>query len=85
MNHFEYLVELPVSEDVERVTNDIYNMIKEGRCPFSLSKVVDEGEGDKKRRLFVITSPVNIHHIVHPMFYKFDMKVLCYFKTPVAF
>ena len=85
MNHFEYLVELPVSEDVERVTTDIYNMIKEGRCPFSLSKVVDEGEGDKKRCLFVITSPVNIHHIVHPMFYKFDMKVLCYFKTPVAF
>jgi hypothetical protein len=85
MNHFEYIVEVPVSDDVERVTNDIYNLLKEGRCPFNLCKVVDEVEGDKKKRVYVITSPVNIHHIIHPMFYKFDMKVQCYFKTPVAF
>jgi hypothetical protein len=85
MNHFEYIVEVPVTDIVETVTNDIYNSIKEGRCPFNLCKVSDEGEGDKKKRTYVITSPVNIHHIIHPMFYKYEMKVQCYFKTPVAF
>jgi len=85
MNHFEYTVEVPVTEAVEKATNDIYNSIKEGRCLFNLCKVVDEGDDDKKTRTFVITSPANIHHIIHPMFSNYGMKVQCYFKSFVSF
>ncbi len=85
MNHFEYIIEVPISEEVEKTTNDIYAMIKDGRCPFTLCKVVDEEDGGQKKRQYVITSVVNIHHIIHSIFYKLQVKLECYYKTRVAF
>jgi hypothetical protein len=86
MNYFEYTVEVEVTEDVEKKTKYLFDMIKDGRNPFYLYKMVDEiieGDENKKIRTFTLTSLSNINNIVIHFFSGNCAKFHCFYKTPV--
>ena len=86
MNYFEYTVEVEVSEDVEKKTKNLFDMIKDGRNPFYLCKMADEiieGDENKKIRTFTLTSLSNINHIILHFFSGNCAKFHCFYKTPV--
>jgi hypothetical protein len=86
MNYFEYTVEVEVTEDVEKKTKNLFDMIKDGRNPFYLYKMVDEiieGDENKKNRTFTLTSLSNINNIVIHFFSGNCAKFHCFYKTPV--
>jgi len=50
MNYFEYTVEVEVTEEIEKKTKVIFDMVKDGRSPFNIYKISDETiEGDKNK------------------------------------
>jgi hypothetical protein len=84
MNHFEYSIDVIVNEDVEKKTTEIIDMVKLGRSPFNLYKIIDEpGNDDKdpKKRTFIILSYSNIHTYIYQLFYGTAAKINCCFKT----
>lgn len=86
MNYFEYTVEVEVTEEIEKKTEFILNMIKEGKNPFNLYKISDEtldGEEKKKIRTFTLTSLSNINQIVLQYFSGHCAKYYCFYKSPV--
>jgi hypothetical protein len=86
MNYFEYTVEVEVTEDVEKKTKQLFDMIKEGRSPFNLFKLSDEvleSDEKKKIRTFTLTSLSNINPIVLHYFSGNCAKFYCFYKTPV--
>jgi hypothetical protein len=95
MNYFEYTVEVEVTEEIEKKTKVIFDMVKDGRSPFNIYKISDEPiEGDKNKedsenkmtktiRTFTLTSLSNINGIVLQFFRGDCAKFLCFYKTPV--
>ena len=95
MNYFEYTVEVEVTEEIEKKTKVLFDMVKEGRSPFNIYKISDETiEGDKNKedaenkmtktiRTFTLTSLSNINAIVLQFFRGDCAKFLCFYKTPV--
>jgi hypothetical protein len=86
MNYFEYTVEVEVTEDVEKKTKQLFDMIKDGRSPFNLYKLSDEtldGDEKKKIRTFTLTSITNINQIVLHYFSGNCAKFYCFYKSPV--
>ena len=84
MNYFEYTVEVEVTEDVEKKTKYLFDMIKDGRNPFYLYKMSDETiDENKKIRTFTLTSLSNINHIIINFFSGNCAKFHCFYKTPV--
>jgi hypothetical protein len=95
MNYFEYTVEVEVTEEIEKKTKVIFDMVKDGRSPFNIYKISDETiEGDKNKedaenkmtktiRTFTLTSLSNINAIVLQFFRGDCAKFLCFYKTPV--
>ena len=86
MNYFEYTIEVEVTEDIEKKTKLLFDMIKDGRNPFYLQKMSDEkvdGDENKKIRTFTLTSLSNIHHIILHFFSGNCAKYHCFYKTPV--
>lgn len=84
MNFFEYIIEVPINEAVEKRTEDILNMIKEGICCFNLHKISDEEiSEDKKKRTFILTSYSNIAQFLYKLFNGLQVKFTCYNKFPV--
>jgi hypothetical protein len=86
MNYFEYTVEVEVTEDIEKKTKQLFDMIKDGRSPFNLYKLSDEtldGDEKKKIRTFTLTSITNINHIVLHYFSGNCAKFYCFYKSPV--
>ena len=84
MNYFEYIIDVPVTEEVETKTNSIIGMIKQGNVPFNLYKIIDEGENEKKHRTFIITSLYNIHNIISQLFIGTSPIYQCYYKSRVS-
>jgi hypothetical protein len=86
MNYFEYTVEVEVTEDIEKKTKNLFEMIKTGRSPFNLYKLSDEtleGDENKKIRTFTLTSFTNINHIILNYFSGNSAKFYCFYKSPV--
>jgi hypothetical protein len=86
MNYFEYTVEVEVTEDIEKKTKQLFDMIKDGRSPFNLYKLSDEtldGDEKKKIRTFTLTSITNINQIVLHYFSGNCAKFYCFYKSPV--
>jgi|688.fasta_scaffold00882_39 hypothetical protein len=95
MNYFEYTVEVEVTEEIEKKTKVIFDMVKDGRSPFNIYKISDEPiESDKNKedtenktpktiRTFTLTSLSNINGIVLQFFSGDCAKFLCFYKTPV--
>lgn len=83
MNYFEYTIEVEITEDVEKKTKLLFDMIKEGRNPFYLHKISDEEDENKKIRTFTLTSLSNINQIVLHFFSGNCAKFHCFYKTPV--
>jgi hypothetical protein len=95
MNYFEYTVEVEVTDEIEKKTKVIFDMVKDGRSPFNIYKISDESfEGDKNKdenenkttkiiRTFTLTSLSNINAIVLQFFRGDCAKFLCFYKTPV--
>jgi hypothetical protein len=84
MNYFEYTVEVEVTEDLEKKTKILFDMIKDGRNPFYLYKMSDETiDENKKIRTFTLTSLSNINHIIINFFSGNCAKFHCFYKTPV--
>ena len=86
MNFFEYTVEVEVTEDIEKKTKQLFDMIKDGRSPFNLYKLSDEtldGDEKKKIRTFTLTSITNINQIVLHYFSGNCAKFYCFYKSPV--
>jgi hypothetical protein len=84
MNYFEYTVEVEVTEDLEKKTKILFDMIKDGRNPFYLYKMSDETiDENKKIRTFTLTSLSNINQIIINFFSGNCAKFHCFYKTPV--
>ena len=90
MNYFEYTVEVEVTEEIEKKTKVLFDMVKEGRSPFNIYKISDETiEGEKENktnktiRTFTLTSLSNINSVVLQFFRGDCAKFLCFYKTPV--
>ena len=86
MNYFEYTVEVEVTDEIEKKTKQIFEMIKDGRSPFNIYKLSDEkieGDENKKIRVFTLTSLSNISQYVLQFFSGDCAKFLCFHKTPV--
>ena len=95
MNYFEYTVEVEVTDEIEKKTKVLFDMVKDGRSPFNIYKISDEPiEGDKNKdetdnkttktiRTFTLTSLSNINAIVLQFFRGDCAKFLCFYKTPV--
>ena len=84
MNYFEYTVEVEVTEDLEKKTKILFDMIKDGRNPFYLYKMSDETiDENKKIRTFTLTSLYNINQIIINFFSGNCAKFHCFYKTPV--
>ena len=86
MNYFEYTVEVEVTEEVEKKTKYLFDMIKNGTNPFYLCKITDEiieDDENKKIRTFTLTSLSNINHIIINFFREYCAKFHCFYKTPV--
>jgi len=86
MNYFEYTIEVEVTEDIEKKTKQLFDMIKDGRSPFNLYKLSDEtldGDEKKKIRTFTLTSITNINQIVLHYFSGNCAKFYCFYKSPV--
>ena len=83
MNYFEYTIDVNVTDDVETKTNKILDLIKQGNAPFNLYKIVDEGDGEKKNRTFIITSLFNIHNIITQLFSGTSPVYQCYYKNRI--
>lgn len=85
MNYLEYMIEFQITEETEKKTNEIMEIIKKGNCAFNFIKFIDEEESpDKKKRTFIITSYSNISQILFHLFNGIDAKYNCYIKSPVA-
>jgi hypothetical protein len=88
-------VEVEVTDEIEKKTKVIFDMVKDGRSPFNIYKISDETiEGDKNKdetenktnkiiRTFTLTSLSNINTIVLQFFRGDCAKFLCFYKTPV--
>jgi hypothetical protein len=88
MNYFEYTVEVEVTDDIEKKTKQLFDMIKDGRNPFYLQKFtdnkIDEDENKTKTiRTFILTSSSNINHIILHYFSGNCAKFHCFYKTHV--
>jgi hypothetical protein len=90
MNYLEYTIEFAITNETEKKTNEVIDMIKEGRCAFNIVKIVDEKmdesneEDGKKKRTFILTSYTNISQLLFKLFQGIDARYLCYIKSPVA-
>lgn len=95
MHYFEYTVEVEVTDEIEKKTKVLFDMVKDGRSPFNIYKISDEPiECDKNKdetenkknkiiRTFTLTSLSNINAIVLQFFRDDCAKFLCFYKTPV--
>jgi hypothetical protein len=89
MNYLEYTIEFAITDETEKKTNEVIDMIKEGRCAFNIVKIVDEkidesNEDGKKKRTFILTSYTNISQLLFKLFQGIDARYLCYMKSQVA-
>ena len=85
MNYLEYTIEFDVTEETEKKTNEVMELIKEGRCAFNFIKFVDEEfDNDKKKRTFILTSYSNISQLLFKLFHGIEAKYICHIKSPYA-
>ena len=85
MNYLEYTIEFDVTEESEKKTTEVMELIKEGRCAFNFIKSIDEEiESDKKKRTFILTSYSNISQLLFKLFHGIEAKYTCHIKSPLA-
>ena len=85
MNYLEYSVEFTITEETEKKTREIMDLIKEGRCAFNFIKFIDEDIGDdKKKRTFILTSYSNISQLLFKLFNGIEAKYVCHIKSPIG-
>jgi len=90
MNYLEYTIEYAITDEAEKKTKEVIEMIKEGRCAFNIVKIVDEKinesneEDGKKKRTLILTSYTNISQLLFKLFQGIDARYLCYMKSQVA-
>jgi hypothetical protein len=58
MNYLEYSVEFTITEETEKKTREIMDLIKEGRCAFNFIKFIDEDIGDDKKKINTLLSDI---------------------------
>ena len=85
MNYLEYTIEFDITEETEKKTNEVMELIKEGKCAFNFIKFVDEETvNDKKKRTFILTSYSNISQLLFKLFHGIEAKYMCHIKSPIA-
>jgi hypothetical protein len=85
MNYLEYVIEFIITEETEKKTKEIMDIIKEGKCAFNFIKYIDEDDVDEKRkRTFILTSYSNISQILFHLFNGIEVKYSCYIKSPIG-
>jgi hypothetical protein len=84
MNYLEYVIEFIITEETEKKTKEIMDIIKEGKCAFNFIKYIDEDDVDnKKKRTFILTSYSNISQMLFHLFNGIEVKYSCYIKSPI--
>lgn len=86
MNHFEYTVVIDITkEEIEKKTDSLFEIIKEGKVHFNFIKMIDEKDfNEKKIRTFVLTSFNNISPIIFNFFRDTNANFYCSYKTPLS-
>ena len=81
-HYFEYSIEAPLNDDIERNTENVINYLNQlSPQPFIIQYWKDDEE--TKTRGFLITSQYNIHDLIRSLFTPLKASYVCYYKARV--
>lgn len=85
MNYLEYTIEFTITDETDKKTKEIMDLVKDGKCAFNFIKYIDEDiEDEKRKRTFILTSYSNISQILFKLFHGIEAKYNCYIKSPIG-
>jgi|LauGreDrversion4_2_1035121.scaffolds.fasta_scaffold2791791_2 hypothetical protein len=84
MSYYEYIIKGELSVDFEEKVKNVLDLINTGRVLFAIQKYTDEEvETDKKRRVMVLVSPINVINQVYDLFKNIGVEIEVYYKQRI--